>query len=115
MLRLLVDTGASYTLIPIEAAERLGVDLAHPIEKVRIVAANGVLIAPRVAIPAFDCLGRHHRGFPVLAFTLPAETYVDGLLGMDFLGRQRFVFDLGRGTVNRIAHRRTASLTSNRS
>lgn len=97
MLRLLVDTGASFTIIPLEVAERLGCDLQHPLRKIRMVAANGVFIAPLILTTVFDCLSCRRTDLPVVAFTLPAETYVDGLLSMDFLGRQPLVLDPERG------------------
>jgi predicted aspartyl protease len=58
ILRLLLDTGVSYTMLPVEAVEAIGCDTHHPLQKVRIVAANGVIIAPIIAVPWFNCLGQ---------------------------------------------------------
>ena len=58
ILRLLLDTGASYTMLPVEAVEALGCDTHHPLRRVRIIAANGVIVAPVVAVPWFHCLGQ---------------------------------------------------------
>ena len=99
VLRLLVDTGASCTMIPIEAAERVGCDTHHPLRTLRIVAANGVIVAPVVKLARFSCLGVALTGFQVVAHTLPSGTYVDGLLGMDFLSCVGAVLDIRRATM----------------
>jgi len=99
VLRLLVDTGASYTLIPVEAVERVGCDIHHPDRMLRIMAASGVIVAPVVTLARFHCAGKIMEDFPVVAHTLPSGTYVDGLLGMDFLSQIGAVLDLGAGTI----------------
>jgi hypothetical protein len=40
-----------------------------------------------VCLSKFYCLGKSIKYFDVLAHTLPFGTYVDGLLGMDFMNR----------------------------
>jgi aspartyl protease family protein len=101
LLKLLVDTGASYTIVPVEAAERIGCDTHHATNTVRIVAANGIIISPRVTLACFTCLGVELPDFPVVAHTLPSGTYVDGLLGMDFMSRVGAVIDVAQGTMQR--------------
>lgn len=88
-MRLVVDTGASYTTLPVEVVEALGCDTHHPLRTVRIVAANGIIVAPVVALPWFHCLGQRLSNFSVAAHTLPTGTFVDGLLGMDFLSIEK--------------------------
>ena len=61
VLRLLVDTGASCTIVPVEAVERIGCDTVHPISTVRIVFANGVIVSPMVKVVRFSRLGRQFR------------------------------------------------------
>jgi predicted aspartyl protease len=65
------------------------------------MAANGVIVAPMVALARFHCVGKTIEGFPVVAHTLPSGTYVDGLLGMDFLNQVGAVLDLGAATLRR--------------
>lgn len=101
VLKLLLDTGASFTIIPVEVAERPGCDLSHPLRRVRVASASAVIIAPMIPVPRFDCLGARFKNMPVIAFTLPAETFVDGLLGMDFLGRRPLLFHLSHGMISR--------------
>jgi len=99
VLRLLVDTGASYTMLPVEAVEALGCDTHHPLRRVRIVAANGIIVAPVVAGPWLHCLGQRLEECPVVAHTLPAGAYVDGLLGMDILTRFQATIAVSTGKV----------------
>jgi len=100
VLKLLVDTGASYTIVPVEAVERIGCDTVHPISTVRIVSANGVIVSPMVKVVRFSRLGRQFRNVSVVAHTLPSGTFVDGLLGIDLLNRLGTVLDLERGTIH---------------
>jgi len=99
VLRLLLDTGASYTMLPVEAVETLGCDTHHPVRRARIVAAGGVIVAPVVTVPWFHCLGQRLEQWPVVAHTLPPGTFVDGLLGMDFLTHFQTTIALGRAEV----------------
>lgn len=85
VLRLLLDTGASLTVLPVEVLEIIGCETHRPLRRVRMVAASGVIVAPVVVVPWFHCLGQRMEGFLVAAHTLPSGTFVDGLLGMDFL------------------------------
>ena len=99
VLRLLLDTGASFTVLPVEALEAIGCETHHPLRRVRMVAASGVIVAPMVAVPWFDCLGQRLEGFLAAAHTLPAGTFVDGLLGMDFLSRCEAEISVGQAQV----------------
>lgn len=99
VLRLLLDTGASYTMLPVEAVEVLGRDTLHPLRRIRMVAANGVIVAPLVEMSWFHCLGQRLDNFPVVAHTLPSGTFVDGLLGMDFLSRCGAVVSVAEAEV----------------
>lgn len=85
VLRLLLDTGSSYTMLPVEALEALGYDTHRPLRRVRMITASGIIVAPVVRVSWFHCLGQRVEDFPVAAHTLPPGTFVDGLLGMDFL------------------------------
>ncbi len=100
VLRLLLDTGASYTMLPVETVEALGCDTHHPLHRVRITAANGIIIAPVVAVPWFHCLGQRLEQWPVVAHTLPPGAFVDGLLGMDFLTRFQATIAVGTAQVS---------------
>ena len=84
-VRLLVDTGSSYTVLPTDLLQELGCDLQKPISRMALVTAGGTVYAPIVAVPWFSCLGQRYENFPVVVKDVPFGTFTSGLLGMDFL------------------------------
>ncbi len=94
VLTLLIDTGSTYTIIPVEILESLGSSPAQSTDHVRIVTGNGILMVPRVVIPVFHCLGQEKMNFSVIGHTLPPAGPIDGLLGMDFLTQTKARIDI---------------------
>ena len=99
LVRLLIDTGASYTVLPRKILQRVGCNLNEPIGNKKIVTANGAVAVPIVAVPNFNCLGVKRVNYPVVALDLPANSFTDGLLGMDFLYEVKAVIDVARGEI----------------
>jgi aspartyl protease family protein len=97
-LRLLVDTGASYTILPVEVIEKLGYDTHHPLRQVQMTSANGIVVAPLVKVSWFNCLGQLLKNFPIVAHTIPVASF-DGVLGMDFLIRRRAVIAVAEAEI----------------
>lgn len=83
--KLLVDTGSTYTIISQELLELIGCSPTTPKRRQRITTGSGYEIVPVVVADLFHCLGKTMDKKEILAHTLPFGTYVDGLLGMDFL------------------------------
>ena len=84
-LRMAVDTGADFTLVPAHAALELGLELFPADEKEGIITANGVIYAPTAEISLFGALGIELPDFKVLCYDLHSQSRVDGILGLDFL------------------------------
>jgi len=99
VLRLLLDTGSTYTVLPVEVLEALGCDPAGSKKHVRITTGSGYVLAPEVIVASFQALGRTRRNFHAVAHTLPPAGPIDGLLGMDFLTSIKARIDLATGTV----------------
>ena len=99
LVRLLVDTGASYTVLPTRIWQRIGCNLEQPLEKKKIVTANGAIEVPIVAVPWFNCLGTKRENYPVVALSLPASSFTDGLLGMDFLREVGAIIDVANAEI----------------
>lgn len=99
LVRLLVDTGASYTVLPTRILQRVGCNLEQPLEKKKIVTANGAIDVPIVAVPWFNCLGIKRENYPVVALSLPASSFTDGLLGMDFLREVGAIIDVANAEI----------------
>jgi len=85
VVRLLVDTGSVYTILPVEVLESIGCSPASSHEHVRIISGSGYLIVPKVQVVWLQCLGQKVDRMAIVAHTLPIGSIVDGLLGMDFL------------------------------
>lgn len=99
LVRLLIDTGASYTVLPRKILQRVGCNLNEPDGNKKIVTANGAITVPIVAVPSFNCLGVKQVNYPVVALDLPPNSFTDGLLGMDFLYQVKAVIDVARGEI----------------
>jgi predicted aspartyl protease len=100
LVRLLVDTGSSFTVLPSRVLADVGSDLQQPRNQVAIVAAGGVMQVPVVAAPWLSCLGQRVENFPVVVLNLPLQTFTNGLLGMDFLSQFGAVIDTKRGVID---------------
>ena len=98
-LRLLVDTGSSYTVLPARILKRIGCNLDAPIKTTTIVAAGGAIKVPIVAVPWLNCLGIEKENFPVVALNLPGTALVNGLLGMDFLKESQAIIDVVKAEI----------------
>ncbi|MGC9525595.1 MAG: aspartyl protease family protein [Limnospira sp.] len=89
-VRLLVDTGSSYTVLRTSILTAIGGEVSDRQE--RIMTPQGMMTAPVIIAPWFSCFGRRVDRFPIVAHDLPSGAFVQGLLGMDFL--TRFDFDI---------------------
>lgn len=85
ILRMVLDTGATTTIIPPKVAAAIGCDPAKSKRRISIITASGLEYLPVVKIPLVACLGQETRNFPVACHDLPPDSTVDGLLGLDFL------------------------------
>ena len=84
-LRLLVDTGSKYTILPVQILENLGYDLRNPIRREKLITGQGEIYPPLISVSWFNSLGQSIKNFEVAAHNLPKFARLDGLLGMDFL------------------------------
>ena len=49
-LRLLIDTGSTYTIFPVEVLESIGYFPTKSKDRVRIITASGAIIAPMIRV-----------------------------------------------------------------
>jgi len=97
--RLLLDTGSAYTILAKEILYSIGYNLGAAERSQRIITGSGYEMAPVVSVSKFNCLGQDLKHFNILAHTLPAGVYVDGLLGMDFLSRFNIEIKISSGEI----------------
>ena len=98
-LTLILDTGATTSLIKESVLVALGYDLASVTDRVRMTTGSLVTTVPRVVLTRLTALSQHRIGFPVLAYTLPASVSVSGLLGLDFLRGRILTLDFLAGQI----------------
>ena len=99
VLKLLVDTGSTYTILPFEILEAIGCAPSLAQERVRLTTASGNIMAPIVEVEWFHSLGDRINNFRVVAYTLSFGTYIDGLLGMDFLTKIKAVIKVAEKSI----------------
>lgn len=85
VVRLLVDTGSSFTILPVEVLEAIGCDPVIRKRHVRLITGNGIVMVLRVPVEWVHVLGQQVDRISVAAHTIPFSEFFDGLLGMDIL------------------------------
>lgn len=98
-IKVALDTGATYTMIPWEIAEALGYKPEIPKEKVTLITASGVESAPIIVIKKIKFLDEYLSDVPVVCHDLPPKSYVVGLLGGSFLKHFKVTIDYLKGTL----------------
>lgn len=99
VINLLVDTGSTYTILPVEVLESIGLSPAESEEHERIATGSGYIIAPKVRIRTLSTLGKEFRRAVVIAHTLPFGGPIDGLLGVDILSRLKARISVANDTI----------------
>jgi predicted aspartyl protease len=99
LARMVLDTGATSTLLNWHVAVLLGYDPSIAPTRIQITTGSGVEFAAQITIERIEALGRVLLAFPVLCHTLPPSAVVDGLLGLDFLRGQHVVLDFRSGAI----------------
>jgi len=95
--KLILDTGASKSVIDEGVALRLGFDIKQ-FKKDRLMTVNGGINARILKLPKFSLLGKDLVNFEVNVLNLPPQIlyFAHGLVGMDFLlkfNNVKFDFD----------------------
>ena len=85
LVRTVIDTGATATLMPPEALLAIGCDPALSTERARIVTASGTEYLAVVRVPEIKALGQRIQNLQIMSHSLPSSGSMKGLLGMDFL------------------------------
>ncbi len=99
VVRLALDTGAVGTVIHPEILAALGYDLSQTASQVCIVTASGVRSASRLVLNRIRALDQEDTSLLVTCHALPPTAGVEGLLGLDFIRRQRLVVDFDAGQI----------------
>ena len=84
-IRMALDTGATYIMIPWEVSESLGLEPEISKERIETITASGVEKVPLVELPLIRVGKTEVKSAKAMVHDLPAKSYVDGLLGLNFL------------------------------
>ena len=99
VLKPVLDTGATTSLLDRAALLSLGVDPDRSAQRIAMTTGSTVEVVPLVVLTRLSALGTHRFGFPVIAHALPASSAVDGLLGLDFLRGRVPTIDFPAGQI----------------
>ena len=99
MLTLVLDTGATTSLINLSALLPLGFDPDESVRRISVTTGSKVEVVPLVVLTRLTAFQKHRIGFPVIAHDLPASSAIDGLLGLDFLRDQVLTIDFRAGRM----------------
>jgi predicted aspartyl protease len=98
-VRLVLDTGATTSLIRSTILEAIGYEPQSEPNRVTVAMGSGIEQLPQITLNRMSALGRHRVAFQVLAHTLPSATGIDGLLGLDFLRGTLLTLDFRVGQI----------------
>ncbi len=98
-VRLLVDTGSSFTILPVQVLQNLGYDTGNPLRRQELVTGQGIIYAPVINVSWFNCVGQLIENFEIVAHNLPPNIRINGLIGMDFFTRFQAVISVGDAEI----------------
>jgi clan AA aspartic protease (TIGR02281 family) len=98
--KLIVDTGASYTMISSSMARELGINLEQSRRTVPFQTANGVIQAPLADLESITVGGIEIKNLTAAVHDALPNSKVAGLLGLNFLSNFRMDIDTQRGVLH---------------
>lgn len=98
-VKLMIDTGASMTIVSPEVIRSLGIEEESALKWVRFSTANGIITAPVVNLDEVSILQYSLHDLQVGVLPSFPMGGVDGLLGMDFLSKFTFFIDQENTTL----------------
>lgn len=101
---LIVDTGATYTVISYDTANELRIALSEDTPVTRLQTANGVITAPVVELESVDVGGMRLDRIKAAVHDVASGSTAVGLLGLNFL--KHFKFDIDTSARKLVLERR---------
>lgn len=99
LIRMALDTGATYTIAPVGALRAIGYDPAVSPHRIEFVAAGSVESRPVVTVQTVSAFGIRILHLQVVCHDLPTQSPVRGLLGLNFLKHLSIHLDFPRRIV----------------
>ena len=102
-LPVVLDTGATTTILPADILAALGYDPGHPgLPRIRMITGSGIEYAPCVNVKSLIVGNEKVVNVGVLCHDLPEEAGIDGLLGLNFLKNFDFTVEYSLGRLRLI-------------
>jgi len=98
-VKMVLDTGATYTMIPWYIAEELGYNPAASKEFISMTTASGTIEAPLITLDFVSILDMPVKNQQVIVHNLPESSHVDGLLGLNYLKHFKLTIDFKNGML----------------
>ena len=98
-LKMVLDTGATYCMIPWHIAEELGYKPALSKEYISVNTANGQIHTPTIMVESIIVLGKKVNNCEMMIHDLPETSRVDGLIGLSFLRNCKLSIDFTKGVL----------------
>lgn len=99
VVRLALDTGATHTMIASNILINLGYAPWQARRWMPVMTASGNMRAPVIYIRSIEALGLAKTRLNVICHTLPPNSSIDGLLGLNFFKECRLTIDFRRGLI----------------
>ncbi len=98
-VRLVLDTGSVATVVSYDLMEYLGYAPEKSRRTGRLITGSGVEYAPIITVTKMSVGGESLKNVEVHCHNFPAESYVDGVIGLNFLRHFNFEINYDQGEV----------------
>ena len=98
--KLVVDTGATYTMISAATAKALDIDPSESQRTMPFQTANGVIQAPLTNLESINVGGVEIKNLTAAVHDVAPSSQVAGLLGLNFLTNFRMDIDTQKGMLH---------------
>lgn len=100
---LVFDTGASLVMLPYKLAIAVGLPI-DPKRTIRTTTASSIETSSITTIPELNVLGQAVKNVDCIVRDLPKASFVDGLLGLNFIRHFNVLLDFKRGVLELTRH-----------
>ncbi len=99
-IQLLLDTGASITLLPREVIEGIGYHIDEDAPRLKLDTVSGSIYSPVLKIEELSIFGVEASEMDIICHDLPMKEGLMGLLGMNFFKNRKLTLDFRKGKIS---------------
>ena len=97
IIKMALDTGATFCLISKEFAGSLDIDIKKPERIIKMMTTEGRCEVPLFTLKSISFLDKTATNVKTIVHDLPENSHVDGLLGLSFLNNFKLTIDFRYG------------------